>query len=303
MPSEELRFGIVGNSTKGNILEAIRIAAEYFRQRSIAFQVEFFLAEFVRRQGGNLHEEEVGRLDALVRECDMVIALGGDGTMLSISHATLDHDTPILGVNLGKLGFLAEVTIDDLIESLEMIRSGNYSVEQRLALTAICEQEDKPLAALNDVVVSKSGHARVIKANVWVDDEYLASFHADGIIVATPTGSTAYSLASGGPIVTPSSEVILISPISAHTLTARPVIVPDSALIKIEASAEEGEVLLMVDGQIGVTSEKRLEVSIKRAMHSVKLIKREGSSYFETLRNKLMWGKDSRFQEETTRKK
>lgn len=227
-------------------------------------------------------------------DADVIVVFGGDGTMLAAVQKTIDANKPLLGVNLGKLGFLAEVRPEEIRASMQMVINGEYTIESRLTLQGDCPLLHTSLIALNDIVVSKSGLARVIKMNTYVDDEFLASFHADGIIVSTPTGSTAYSLATGGPIVVPTSEVIIISPISAHTLTARPVIVPHSACIRIDASAEEGEIIVMADGQIKLTSEHYISIRITQSDRSVKLIKRNGSSYFETLRNKLMWGKDTR---------
>lgn len=295
MNSERIRFGLLGNISKENIIDPVIEVIRFLRAKNIGFVIEKELANFLKQQGkGDITIDNIVRKEKIALDSDIIVTFGGDGTMLAAARVTLNEDKPILGVNLGKLGFLAEVTAEDVIESLEMILDGNYSVEQRLTLVGRSSSSPDLLTALNDIVISKSGPARVIQLSTYVDDEFLASFHADGIIVSTPTGSTAYSLATGGPIVTPPSEVIIISPISAHTLTARPVIVPNTAKIEIEASIEEGEILVMADGLMQITSEHKLHVTITRSEHSVKLIKRTGSSYFETLRNKLMWGKDTR---------
>ncbi len=287
--------GIFGNTTKGNLLPLLDRSLQFLQERSVPFLLEEQLGTFLKQNNSWRYDQNVIRTrEKVVEESDVVISLGGDGTMLAVSHLTMQFDKPLLGVNLGKLGFLAEVTADEILDALEMVISGNYAVDQRLALIGESSFDHKKITALNDIVVSKSGSARVIKMNTFVNEDFLASFHADGIIIATPTGSTAYSLATGGPIVVPSSTVLIISPISAHTLTARPVIVPDTAQIKIDASTDEGEILVMADGQMMMTSENTLTITITRSDRAVKLIKRHSSSYFDTLRSKLMWGKDTR---------
>lgn len=290
-----LRFGFIGNPAKEHIGVSISGAASYLRGHGSPFLIDEQLKEAVRREASaGVDPESFAPADAVIGQSDIVISFGGDGTMLASAHRTIDFDKPLLGVNLGKLGFLAEVTPDELTATLRMVLEGKYVVEERLALEGTRSGNSDKLRALNDIVVSKSGAARVIKMDAFVDGEYLATFHADGMIVATPTGSTAYSLATGGPIVIPSSDVLVISPISAHTLTARPVIVPGAARIKIEAQIVEGEILIMVDGQMKIIASHQTEVVITRAAHTVKLVKPAGSSYFGTLRNKLMWGRDTR---------
>ncbi len=289
-----LSFGLTGNPAKEHIGASIGAAAAILRNAGCAFLIDETLAASVRREGAGIGAEVFVPAERVCERSDIIVSFGGDGTMLASAQRAIAFDKPLLGVNLGKLGFLAEVTPDVLAETLRMVIEGRYAVEERLALEGTRSGDLQTFHALNDIVVSKSGAARVIQMDAFVDGEYLATFHADGMIVATPTGSTAYSLATGGPIVIPSSDVLIISPISAHALTARPVIVPGAARIRIEARILEGEILIMVDGLMRIIASHQTEVQITRASRRVKLVKPEGSSYFGTLRNKLMWGRDTR---------
>ncbi len=290
-----LRFGILGNPSKPKVVPNVCILVRYFLEKGIPFIVEKELFDILPDDDcDHIPPESIMPREAMPEHSDVLVTFGGDGTLLTATHVLKTHFPPVLGVNLGKLGFLADVSPSDVIESVEMIRSGNYTVEQRMVLVGRTISSGEEFTALNDVVVAKSGTARVIKLTVNLDDHLLASFHADGIIIATPTGSTAYSLAVGGPIVVPHTEAITISPIGAHTLTIRPIVVPNSSIIHIQASTPEGYVLVTADGQIRDSSDEMIEISVQKASHTVKLIKLMGSNYFDTLRTKLMWGKDNR---------
>ena len=224
----------------------------------------------------------------------MVISLGGDGTMLAAARIVGKHGTPILGVNLGKLGFLAEVSVDELQECLNDILKGNYFVEERMALEAKSSKDEKLYYALNEVVVDKGASSRVIDLETYVNNDYLVTYAADGIILNTPTGSTAYSLASGGPIVAPQAKVITINPIAPHTLTARPVIVPDDSVIRVVVSSSAKPVHITTDGQVEGFYDTPAEFTIRKAPYTVKLVKRKNRRFYDLLRTKLMWGRDVR---------
>ncbi|NOY05960.1 MAG: hypothetical protein GXO82_04925 [Chlorobi bacterium] len=290
-----LRFGILGNPLKSKVVPNVCILVRYFLEKGIPFMVEKELFDILPAEDcERIPPENVVPREQIPEHCDVLVTFGGDGTLLTATHVLKTHFPPVLGVNLGKLGFLADVSPSDVIESVEMIRSGNYTVEQRMVLVGKTISSGEEFTALNDVVVAKSGTARVIRLTVNLNDNLLASFHADGIIIATPTGSTAYSLAVGGPIVVPHTEAITISPIGAHTLTIRPIVVPNASIIHIQASTPEGYVLVTADGQIRDSSDEVIEITVQKASHTVKLIKLMGSNYFDTLRTKLMWGKDNR---------
>lgn len=288
-------FGLFGHSGKQAAVDALRVAITFLEQREIPFLVDEGIAALLPF---TLDDESVGALApraTIAREADFVITFGGDGTMLAAIQATLPFDTPVLGVNLGKLGFLADVGADEALWAIEQILESRHTVERRMTLTGRIGVTGQEFHALNDIVVGKSGTARVISIDAYVNGDFLASFLADGIIISTPTGSTAYSLATGGPVVVPSSEVIVISPISAHTLTARPVIVAGTSNITICASTEEGTLMVMNDGQAVLRDTLSVDMEISRGRHSVALIKNLGPNYFETLRAKLGWGQDGRF--------
>ncbi|MEK9138147.1 MAG: NAD(+)/NADH kinase, partial [Bacteroidota bacterium] len=203
--------------------------------------------------------------------------------------------TPILGINLGKLGFLAEVAPGEMQEAISEIISGKYRTEKRLVLEAtVSQMKDRVMYGLNDVVVDKSRSSRLIDVEVYINDAFAVTYRADGLIISTPTGSTAYALSSGGPIVVPTSNVIGITPISPHTLSGRPLIVPDTDTIRIVTKAHMEEVLISVDGQEEAVLKPPVEVQIKRASHTVNLVKRVAGSYYDVLRAKLLWGKDAR---------
>jgi NAD+ kinase len=226
---------------------------------------------------------------------DLVAAFGGDGTILAAARKVGSRGTPILGVNLGKLGFLAELGPEGLHQQIVDIINKRYVIEERLVLEAVSPNiPGKTLHAVNDIVVDKSRSSRVIDLEAHINNAYAVTYRADGLIVSTPTGSTAYALSNGGPIVTPTSSVIGITPISPHTLSGRPLIVPDTSVIRIVAQADSGEVLVSADGQEEAVSKPPVEVLIRKAAYRLRLVKRVDRTYFDVLRAKLLWGKDPR---------
>jgi NAD+ kinase len=202
--------------------------------------------------------------------------------------------TPILGINLGKLGFLAEVSLEELDECLTEIISGNYIVEDRMMLQARIGKSKNNLQALNDVVLHQTGSSRMFSVKTFVNGEFLSNFIGDGIIISTPTGSTAYALSNGGPIVTPTNHLILISPICPHTLTARTVVVSEDSIITLKVETATGKIHLAADGQQQAFLQTPVEIIIERSTLTTKLVKRKNRSYYDVLRRKLNWGKDAR---------
>lgn len=233
---------------------------------------------------------------SLAREVDMVVVLGGDGTLLSMANCigVAGSAIPILGVNFGSLGFLTEVTLPELYPSLEAALAGAVRVEERMMLRASTLRSGVPYAehvALNDVVVTKGARSRMIDLSVWVGDEFVTRVKADGLIVATPTGSTAYNLSAGGPIVQPTLDALLLTPIAPHTLTNRPIVIPASSPVRVQPHLEErAEVFVTFDGQDGFQIQADDEVRIRRADRPMRLIRPSTRSYFEVLRQKLKWG-------------
>lgn len=226
---------------------------------------------------------------------DVLMTFGGDGTLLRGARLVAPYHTPVLGVNLGYLGFLTSVAPDELGDGLERLRDGSYWLDDRITLEARVEhdgEDSEPYTALNDAVLHKGGFARVVRLSVFVDsdEQEVGTYSADGIIVATPTGSTAYSLSAGGPIVVPSVDCILATPISPHTLAVRPLVVPASTSITIEVRSPSSEMILTIDGQEGAALRPGDRLSVRRGEALVRLIRLPGQSFFDTLRRKLHWG-------------
>jgi NAD+ kinase len=233
---------------------------------------------------------------ALAAHADMVLVLGGDGTLLSMADClgAAGSRIPILGVNFGSLGFLTEVTLPELYPSLEAALEGRARIEERMMLGAATSRAGRPFArhvALNDVVVTKGARSRMIDLSVHVGDEFVTRVKADGLIVATPTGSTAYNLSAGGPIVAPSVDALLLTPIAPHTLTHRPIVIPATAPVRVQPVMDDrDEVFVTFDGQEGFELQAGDEIEITRSETPLRLIKPSTRSYFEVLRTKLKWG-------------
>jgi NAD+ kinase len=240
----------------------------------------------------NGKEEEVPRAQMSARALDLVVVLGGDGTLLSAARATAPIDVPLLGVNLGSLGFLTDVPLASLFPMLEKVAQGNAPVEQRSLMQVDLLRGDETRESylvFNDAVVNKTALARLNNYELFVDRVFVSSYRADGMIVATPTGSTAYSLSAGGPVLMPTVNAFVITPVSPHSLTHRPLIVPDSALIEILLRSDEEVAYLSLDGQPGLDLRDGDRVRCRRSQHRVSLFRTE-HDFFHVLRSKLKWG-------------
>ncbi len=222
-----------------------------------------------------------------------IVVLGGDGTFLSAIRWIQDTGIPVLGVNLGGFGFLTEASVDRLFPVMEDIINDAFTTEERILLSAQVLREGEGIACqtvLNDVVVNKEALARIAHIRTYIDDDYLTTFHADGLIVATPTGSTAYSLSAGGPIIYPSLETIILTPICSFTLTNRSLILPDNVTIKIRLDERDSSVFLTFDGQVGLHVTYQDSIVIQKATHTIHMIRTPGLSYYDVLKAKLKWG-------------
>lgn len=294
-----MTFGIVGNITKPVLLEVTRNLLAYLTKKQLSYVVHDDLARWYNNAGGKpaIDESMMSGSAEIARKCDMMISLGGDGTMLSAARIVGASNIPLLGVNLGKLGFLAEVSVEEITICIDDIVARNYVLEERTVLKATGGNEAKEYYALNEIVADRGSSPRVIELETYVNGEYLVTYAADGIIINTPTGSTAYSLASGGPIVVPLSTVITINPISPHSLTARPVIVPDSSVIRVIVHGGHTPVHITADGQVEGFYQTPAEFTIQKAPYTIKLVKRKKRTYYDLLRTKLFWGKDVRMKD------
>jgi NAD+ kinase len=231
--------------------------------------------------------------DVLASQVDLLIVLGGDGTLLSAARAPGSHKVPILAVNLGGLGFLTSVTLDELYPLLEQVLAGKHRTSDRMMLDAQILRGGQPAerqCALNDAVVNKAALSRMLDFDVHVDGNHVGRYRADGLVVATPTGSTAYSLAAGGPIIDPDLDAFVITPICPHMLTNRPLVVPDTARIDLDFTAADEPVYITLDGQIGFQLKPTDRVTITKSTSRVALVRPPSKTYFEVLRSKLKWG-------------
>ncbi len=255
------------------------------------------LRTWLRQRGVDAVDDRQAPRDDIPKDVDLVVVLGGDGTLLSmadrIGHA--GRDIPILGVNFGSLGFLTEIRIDELYPSLESVLKGVARFDERLMLRAEAVRASGPVDSrivLNDVVFTKAALSRMIELSVSVSGGFVTSVKADGLIVASPTGSTAYNLAAGGPIVHPAVDALILTPIAPHTLTNRPVVIPGSATIEVQPRIESDldDVFVTYDGQAGYPLHAGDVVRVRRAEQTLRLVKAPARSYFEVLREKLKWG-------------
>jgi NAD+ kinase len=224
----------------------------------------------------------------------MIISIGGDGTFLSTARLVGNRNIPIVGVNLGKLGFLAETSVKQIAKFITDIQENKYHVEERTVLQACCRPRNKkPIYGLNEIVVHQSVAVKTIEIQVYYNDQLVISYLADGLIVSTPTGSTGYSLSAGGPVVNPQSDVIILSPMCPHTLTARSMILPDNGIIKIKVESRV-QIGVTADGNSSFLLKSPAFIEIKKAPYKIRLAKRLDSNYFKVLNQKLLWGEDVR---------
>jgi len=288
-------IGIIANITKENVLGVV----SSFITRLKNEKVDYLLTKTISEDKGkfklNIDEDFITEDEEIYKKSDIIISIGGDGTMLATAYKALLHNKPVLGLNLGKLGFLVETDIEQMGSVIELLKNKKYTIEERMVLSGECNNlRNEKLVAINDLVIEKGGWAKMIELTAWVDDEYVTTFSADGLIIATPTGSTGYSLSTGGPIVAPTAKAITLSPISPHSLTVRPIVLSSEQVIKLKAVSPHREVQVSCDGQRVFYFPPPLEIIIKQSSQPLKLIKTSLTTYFETLRNKLLWGIDVR---------
>jgi NAD+ kinase len=285
-------IGITGNTSKDQIWAPIERVVRLLRATGRPFGLNRSVARGLTERSVISAEDALRHAAAPLAEmCDVILSFGGDGTLLNTAHAVGASGTPILGVNLGRLGFLASLEESNLQEALAQLEAGDYSVESRFVLEAAATGFNLPHRwALNEFVIQRPSEASLLAIDVTVDGTRLNTYWADGLIMATPTGSTAYSLAVGGPIALPSSESIIMTPLAPHTLTVRPVVLPGSVVIQASILGEGAPFVFTSDGRGTVIEDGGIRITVKRASHTVNLIQLPGYDYFQTLRSKLMWG-------------
>jgi NAD+ kinase len=290
-----MTIGIVGNPDKPGLSGAVAALLVRLDSLGVPFVIDRKLLPLLGAAPAAAWRNSARDLPGCIEDSDLLIAFGGDGTMLGVAREIGARGTPLLGVNLGKLGFLAEVNPDELEAAIPDILGGKFPVEDRTVLEATTPAlPGARITAINDVVIDKSHSPRLINLETYIDGAFAATYRGDGLIISTPTGSTAYALSNGGPIVTPGSDVLGITPISPHTLGGRPLVVPEWSVIRIVAYSPSDEVMVSADGKVEVLAAPPLEVTIRRAQHTVRLLRRPDQTYFDVLRAKLLWVQDAR---------
>ncbi len=280
-------IGIISRPRRSNLSEVVPPLLSWLQSHGIHVAYD-------QETASSLAEPSEGRSrEQVAAASDLLLVLGGDGTLLAAARVAAPRGIPILPINMGSLGFLTSFMLEELYPALEDILAGRLIISERVMLHAELQRGDKILdkqTVLNEVVINKGALARMIELELSIDQDFVCRYRADGLIVASPTGSTAYSLSAGGPIVHPSVESFLITPICPHTLSDRPVVVGDTSIIEVKLSAGTESVFLTLDGQKGIPLQATDRVRISRAQQLLKLIQTPNKSYFEILRNKLKWG-------------
>jgi NAD+ kinase len=290
-----MTIGIIANFNKEKVNEVVSSLIKKLKENGFDFLITNTLITERNSLTEKINKKYFLTDKSIYKKSDLIISIGGDGTMLATSYQAQFYDKPVLGINMGKLGFLAEANVDQLDTFINDIKNNRIQIEERMIIRGECiGHKIETLYAINDVVIERGGWPKMIELTVLVDGEYVTTFEADGIIVATPTGSTGYSISVGGPIVNPKADVITLSPISPHSLTVRPLVLPSDQEIVVKAKSLHNEVLINCDGQRVFAFPPPFEIKLTRSKRSFKLVHTSITSYFETLRNKLMWGIDLR---------
>lgn len=294
MSVKKLRFALFGNEYQAKKSVAVQRIISFLKERGAEVYIDRPYYDFLSKEGA---EElwHTGVFDDYNFDVDFVISMGGDGTFLKAASKVGAKGTPILGVNMGRLGFLADVLPGEVELALGEIYAGQYKVEEHAVI--MIEADGEPIEgspyALNDIALLKRDDASMISIRCSVNGEYLVTYQADGLLIATPTGSTAYNLSTGGPIVVPSAHILCITPVAPHSLNIRPIAINDDCVIDLEVESRSHNYLVAIDGR----SERMREgtrLTIRKAPYKIKIVKQQSARYFSTLREKLMWGADQR---------
>ena len=284
----EIRIiGIIAKPKLSTASAVVNNLIEWCAVRQIQVNLDRETAAIVHQPEAGLEKSE------LIAASDLVIVLGGDGTLLSVARSMDAYEVPILAVNFGSLGFITEITLEETFSNLESVLAGTASSQKRIMIDVDVVREGERFAsyrALNDAVLTKGALARIIDIDVRIDNHFVATYKADGLIISTPTGSTAYALSAGGPIVYPTLEAMLITPIASHTLTFRSLVVPDSVTVEMSLKSTQESVFLTVDGQIGLPLKGEDHLCVRKSSSYLELIESSNKSFFDILRSKLKWG-------------
>jgi len=277
-------IGIIAKRGEPEAIKAVKDFLRWMKGKNFKFFVESEVAKALKITGYSRKE--------IPSKSDLIIVFGGDGTLLSVARLVGKMGVPILGVNLGGLGIITEISRDDIRKEIDKVFSGNFSFEERIMLLADVYRKGRKIArqnALNDVVLNKSALSRMFEFDISINDQYVSTFRADGLILSTPTGSTAHSLSAGGPILYPTLGSFLMTPICPHTLTSRPIVLPDTFVLEVTVKSGDN-VYLTLDGQVGFPLKVKDRIKIRKADYKTKFLVLHDRDYFQILRTKLKWG-------------
>lgn len=285
-----MRFGIVGRVIREKDTQIVIKLFEWMEKEGITYLVENSLIEKIG--DGKFSDKGIDSLE-LVKKSDMILTLGGDGGILSTAKIVGKEMVPILGVNTGKLGFLAEIDINELIDNIKILLEKKFHIEKRMILMATINPDNlnKKIYGLNDIVINKGSYSRTIILEIYIENKYFNTYTADGVIISTPTGSTAYSLSAGGPILSPDLDGIIINPICPHSLAERPVVISADSVISIKLKSNIDHVDIFSDGQIGFNLKLGQALEVRKGDYSVNLVHCSKKSFYDILRTKLNWGR------------
>ena len=292
--SARLRFAIFGNVYQAKKSASIQKILSYLSEKGAEVAIEREFYTFIT-EGQHIDAGGAQVIEGTDFEADFVISMGGDGTLLKSAHFVGAKDIPIMGVNMGRLGFLADVSPNEIESAIDALYGGSYELEEHTVIQVEVEGQTLETCprALNDIAVLKRDNASMISIRTCINGEYLVTYQADGLIVSTPTGSTAYSLSNGGPIIVPQAGILCLTPVAPHSLNIRPIAIKDDSEITITVESRSHQFLIAIDGR----SEKCQEdarLTIRKAPYAIHIVKRQGQKYFATLREKMMWGADQR---------
>ncbi|MDH3561263.1 MAG: NAD(+) kinase [Gammaproteobacteria bacterium] len=281
------RVGLIGKSNDRNVLVTLRALIDFLERRKAKIVLDTGIADMFADSGYKIVDRA-----SLARQCNLAIVVGGDGTLLNAARSLAEPNVAVLGVNLGRLGFLVDVSPEDMAVQLEQIFGGNFTEEQRTLLHATVASNGEPVddsTALNDVIIHKKDIARMIELDTWIDGHFLNSNRSDGLIVATPTGSTAYALSGGGPVLHPALNALTLVPICPHTLSNRPIVINDESVIEIVIHKGTLQAQISCDGQVNVILNPGDRITVRKHEHTLRLIHPPDYEYFDILRKKLRW--------------
>jgi NAD+ kinase len=292
-----MKIAIYGPDFNEQSHSAIVTLSEYLSERAVEVSIEInFYHSILKQSSIKIDRFGFQTFQNLDTSFDLLISVGGDGTILRAITHVKDLNIPIVGVNTGRLGFLATIKKDAIVGALNQIFEGKYRISRRSVLSVTTDLKEANLDldfALNEIAISRKNTTSMISIETWLDDEYLTSYWADGLIISTPTGSTGYSLSCGGPIIMPESDSLVLTPIAPHNLNARPLVISANREIRLKVSGREDEYLVSLDSRIN-SLENSIGITIKKAPYSIQMIELEDGAFIETLRKKLLWGADNR---------